>query len=137
MFCCRQGAFNNYVDIILPFFDPPPPCVDSFHTLSVDKNRHFLIPSPLILSMQLLNAPLPTLWDHPFKTLTNFHEFCLLQNQYPMQKMISVVIDIYKFGQEIFTIGIFWEYDSSQSCIKFNFAAWKHFYAACPNKTSP
>jgi hypothetical protein len=25
--------------------------MDRFHTLSVDKNRHFLIPSPIILSM--------------------------------------------------------------------------------------
>ena len=24
---------------------PPPTCVDSFYTLSVDKNRHFLTPS--------------------------------------------------------------------------------------------
>ena len=53
-----QGAFNNYVDRILPFFAPPP-CVDNFYTLSVDKSRHFLTPSPLILSTQLLNGPLP------------------------------------------------------------------------------
>ena len=41
----RKGvsqAFNNYVDRILPFFAPPR--VDSFYTLSVDKNRHFLPP---------------------------------------------------------------------------------------------
>ena len=31
-------------------FLTPPPCVDSFYTLSVDKNRHFLTPYPLILS---------------------------------------------------------------------------------------
>jgi hypothetical protein len=35
-----KGAFNNYVDRILPLFDPPHPYVDSFYTLSVDKNRH-------------------------------------------------------------------------------------------------
>ena len=29
-----------------PFFDPSPPCVDSYYTLSVDKNRHFLTPFP-------------------------------------------------------------------------------------------
>jgi hypothetical protein len=28
------------MDRILPFFAPPLPCVDSFYTLSVDKNRH-------------------------------------------------------------------------------------------------
>ena len=39
-----KGAFNNYVDRILPFFDSPP-CVDSFYTLSVDKKRHYLIHS--------------------------------------------------------------------------------------------
>ena len=47
-----KGAFNNYVDRILPFFDPFP-CVNSFlykgYALRLDKNRHFLIPSPLIL----------------------------------------------------------------------------------------
>ena len=42
----NREAFNNYVDRILPFFYPPPPCVDSFYTLSVDKNRHFLTPPP-------------------------------------------------------------------------------------------
>ena len=42
----NNGSFNIYVDRILPFFDPPPPCVDSFYTLSVDKNRHILTPSP-------------------------------------------------------------------------------------------
>ena len=36
-------------------FRTPLPCVDSFYTLSVDKNRHFL--TPLILSTQLLNGP--------------------------------------------------------------------------------
>ena len=40
-----KGSFNNYVDRILPFFDPLSPCVDGFYTLSVDKNRHFLTPS--------------------------------------------------------------------------------------------
>ena len=39
-----KGAFNNYVDRILPFFDPvppPPPCVDSFYILSVAKTENF------------------------------------------------------------------------------------------------
>jgi hypothetical protein len=31
---------NNYVDRILPFFDPNPAWT-VFYTLSVDKNRHF------------------------------------------------------------------------------------------------
>ena len=36
--CCLtgiKGSFNNYVDRILL------PCVDSFYTLSMDKNKHF------------------------------------------------------------------------------------------------
>ena len=36
--------------------------------------------------------------------------FCLLKNYHPIQKMMSVVIDVYKFGQEIFIIGIFWKF---------------------------
>ena len=43
-----KGAFNNYVDRILPFYASS--CVDSFYTLTVDKNRHFSTPSPLIFS---------------------------------------------------------------------------------------
>ena len=43
----RKGAFNNNVDRILTFFDPTP-CVDSFYTLSMDKNSQFL--TPFILS---------------------------------------------------------------------------------------
>ena len=35
---------------------------------------------------------------------------CLIKNYHPMQKMLSVVINIYKFDQEIFTIGIFWKF---------------------------
>ena len=31
-------------------FWPPRPCVDSFYTLSMDKNKNVLTPSPLILS---------------------------------------------------------------------------------------
>ena len=54
-----KGSFNNYVDRILPFFDPPPPsCVDSFYTLSVDKNGHFLTPSPPHLVHVVIEWPL-------------------------------------------------------------------------------
>ena len=70
--------------------------------------------------------------------------FCLLKNYHPIQNMMSVVIDVYKFGQEIFIIGIFWKFlyqflknNSSQSCIKCIFTAWKKLYAACTNKISP
>ena len=38
-----------------------------------------------------------------------------------MQKMMSVVIDVYKFGREIFTIDIF------RNCIKCIFAALKDY----------
>ena len=36
---------STYLDSILPFFYPHP-CVDSFYTLSMDKNRHFWPPPP-------------------------------------------------------------------------------------------
>ena len=45
------------MDRILPFFDHPP-CVDSFCTLSMDKNRHFLTPSPLHLVHVVIECPL-------------------------------------------------------------------------------
>ena len=53
------GVLNSYLDRILPFFDPLPPCVDSFYTLIVD--RHFLTPSPphlVHVIIELLNGPL-------------------------------------------------------------------------------
>ena len=46
----KGHSTTTYVDRILSFFAPPPLCVDSFHTLSVDKNRHFLTPSSSSLS---------------------------------------------------------------------------------------
>ena len=52
-----KGAFNNYVDRILPLFDPLSPCVDSFYTLSVDKNRHFLTPFPPHLVHIVIECP--------------------------------------------------------------------------------
>jgi hypothetical protein len=49
--CVLAWSFNNYVDRILAFFDPHPPARTVFINLSVDKNKHFLTPSPhLILS---------------------------------------------------------------------------------------
>ena len=36
----------------------PPPCVDSFYTLGVDKNRHFLTPSPPHLVHVVIECPL-------------------------------------------------------------------------------
>ena len=41
-----------------------------------------------------------------FCTLAVF--FCILKNYHPMQKIMSVVIRIYKFSQEFFITGIFW-----------------------------
>ena len=52
-----KGSFNNYVDTILLFFDPPP-CVDSFYTLNVDKNRDFLTPSSPHLVHVVIEWPL-------------------------------------------------------------------------------
>ena len=44
------------MDRILPFFDPL--IVDSFYTVSVDKNRHFLTPSPPHLVHVVIEWPL-------------------------------------------------------------------------------
>jgi hypothetical protein len=62
----------------------------------------------------------------------------------PHEKRMSVVIDVYKFGQEILIICHFLEMfvqipknNSSQSCIKCIFSAFKKLYAAWTNKTSP
>ena len=35
--------------------------------------------------------------------------FCILKNYHPMQKIMSVVIGVYKYGHEFFIIGIFWK----------------------------
>ena len=37
-----KGSFNNYVDIILPFFEYLSLPLCPFFTLNLDKNRHFL-----------------------------------------------------------------------------------------------
>ena len=50
-----MGAFNNYVNRILSF--PPPPSVDSFYTLGVDKNRQFLTPPPHLVQV-VIERPL-------------------------------------------------------------------------------
>ena len=39
-------------------FWPPPPCVDSFYTHSMDKNRHFWPPSPHLFIHKILEWPL-------------------------------------------------------------------------------
>ena len=53
----HYGSFNNYEDIILP---PCTPCVVSFYTLSVDKNKHFSPPPPhlahLVIEWPLTSA---------------------------------------------------------------------------------
>jgi hypothetical protein len=45
----------------LPFFDPSPPCVDSFFTLCEDQNRHFLTPFPplvhVVIKMEYFFRP--------------------------------------------------------------------------------
>ena len=46
--CIRGHSTTTYVDRSLPFWTLPP-CLDSFYTLSVDKNRLFLPSPPLII----------------------------------------------------------------------------------------
>jgi hypothetical protein len=58
-----KGAFNNYVDKILPFFDT---CVGSFYTLSVDKNRHFLTSYPSHLVHVVIEWPKNSKKGRPF-----------------------------------------------------------------------
>ena len=53
-----QGGIQQLRGQNFSIFDPPPPCVDSFHTLSVDKNRHFLTPSPPHLVHVVIECPL-------------------------------------------------------------------------------
>ena len=66
--------------------------------------------------------------------------FCLLKNYHPMQKIKSVVIDVYKFVQEIFTIGTFcnllYKYLKTIPVKAAENAFLKTLYAACTNKTS-
>ena len=53
-------SFNNYVDSILPFCDPPTPAWTVFIPWAWAKTNIF-DPSPLILSTKLLNGPLGTI----------------------------------------------------------------------------
>ena len=43
---CWHGGIQQLRGQNFAIFWPPPPCLDSFYTLSVEKNRHFLTPSP-------------------------------------------------------------------------------------------
>ena len=56
IFTTYVGSFNNYVDIILPYFDYLPTLMLTFFTLNVDKNRHFLTAYPPHL------VHLPSFW---------------------------------------------------------------------------
>ena len=45
--CCSKGSFNNYVDRILPFFDPPPtPAWRQFLYPEHGQKQTFFDPSP-------------------------------------------------------------------------------------------
>ena len=48
--CIRGHSTTTWTEFCHFLTPPSPPCVDSFDTLSVDKNGHFLTPSPLILT---------------------------------------------------------------------------------------
>ena len=47
------------------FLTPPPSCVDSFYTLSVDKNRYFLTPSPHLVHV-VIEWPLKRFHVHVY-----------------------------------------------------------------------
>ena len=48
-----------------------PPCMDSFYTPSVDKNRHFLTPTPHIVHVGI-EWPLCSMYLFPIELLANF-----------------------------------------------------------------
>ena len=52
-----KGAFNDYVDTILPFFLPPPTSTWTCLTLNVDKNRDFLDHLPPLLVHVVIECP--------------------------------------------------------------------------------
>ena len=53
-----KGAFTNYVDKFLAFFDHLPPCVDIFYLINVDKIRHFWTTYPPSLVNVVCERPL-------------------------------------------------------------------------------
>ena len=52
-----KGSFNNYVDMILPFFDHLPTCTWTFITLNVDQNWHILTTYPPHLVHVVIECP--------------------------------------------------------------------------------
>ena len=62
------GSFNNYVDMILPFFDHLPTSTWTFFTLNVDQSWHFLTTYPPHLVHVVFERP-PKIW---FFFLSNF-----------------------------------------------------------------
>ena len=54
----RCGGIQQLRGQNFAIFWPPTPCVDSFYTLSVNKNRHFLTPSPPHLVLVVIEWPL-------------------------------------------------------------------------------
>ena len=54
---CRKVSFNNYVDMILPFFDHLPTSTWTFFTLNVDKNGDFCTTYPPHLVHVVIERP--------------------------------------------------------------------------------
>ena len=107
----RYGFKNFYFDIwghskttyrIWPFYEPPP-CSDSFYTLSMDKNRHFWPPLPTPHLVHLLSY-----WMAPYYTL-------------------SVNVGITTLAKYIRTIFIFWPILETRTEILqiLSFAFWE------------
>jgi hypothetical protein len=56
---CTKGAFNNYVERILPFFDPPPPLMrGQFLYLERGQKQTFFDPLPPHLFHVVIECPL-------------------------------------------------------------------------------
>ena len=80
-------------------FLPPPPCVDSFYTLSVDKNRHFWPPPPS-------SCP-RSYWMPPYmKGLHDFVEglYSFFFSVFKLRELLEFLKDQFRFCIEFFTV---------------------------------
>ena len=53
-----KGSFNNYVDMLLPFFDHLPTYTCTCFTLNMDTNGHFWTTYPPLLVQLFIERPL-------------------------------------------------------------------------------
>ena len=75
----------------------------------VHKNSKLLTPVVSLAELSPFYLPCKKLFFDQAANISSCWQyfFCLLKSYHPMQKMMIVVIDVFKFGQEICTMGIF------------------------------